>query len=428
MPSKSNAFAFKQSGIIFFSNVTSFFDFLIYLYLAEIISSTFFTGSDDPLILQLKAMSVFAAGYLARPIGALLLGRYGDIKGRKKTYLISSSILLCTALVTACLPTYAQAGMIAPVLFIIARLIQGMAFGAHSVLGWVFISEHVPKPKMGFFTNIASVGHMIGVIVTLFVFRLIFDTYSHADLVEYAWRVPFLASSGLSLVSLLLGFYLRETPVFLNRQSEQSYIPNYKDLDLSLKRFHAIFISVLLSFYVSSLVIVVSLLLPKLILMKFSIDGSLLAMANVIGTLFLALGTLFFGLLADRNSTGKALMIGSVAVSILAFAFYYNLQNSSGDYILILYTLLGFSAGVIGLGPVIMTQLFPTKVRLTSVSVTYNSTYAVVGGVLPLALIYATEYVSFSPALYLTFMGIIGFITGLYVYRLPSFGALDAYT
>lgn len=425
MPFTTNISSLKQSGIIFYSNVTSFFDFLIYLYLAEVISVTFFPGSSNPFIAQLQAMSVFAIGYLARPVGALLLGRYGDIKGRKSTYLVSSTILVVTSLITACLPTYAQAGVLAPTLFIIARLIQGMAFGAHSALGWVFIAEHVPKPRMAFFTNIASFGHMIGVIVTLYIFKLIFNSYSENELISYAWRVPFIASTVLGLISLGLGFCLHETPVYLSSQSEQPYIPKYKDLDLSLKRFHAIFISILLSFYVSSLVIVVALILPKLILLKFSVDTGLLATANILGTFFIALGTLFFGLFADRTDTGKSLMIGSVAVAILAFAFYYNLQNSSGDYILIMYALLGFSVGVIGLGPVIMVQLFPTKVRLTSVSVIYNSTYAVVGGSLPLVLMFATEQISFSPALYLTFMGIIGFIIGLYVYRLPKFNPLD---
>ncbi|MDO5768760.1 MAG: MFS transporter [Psychrobacter sp.] len=426
MLSRSNRFALKQSGIIFFSNVTSFFDFLIYLYLAEVIGITFFSGSNDPLVVQLQTFSIFAAGYLARPIGGLLLGRYGDVKGRKTAYLFSSSILVATSLLTACLPTYAQVGMLAPALFIMARLVQGMAFGAHSVLGWVFISEHVPRPKKAFFTNIASVGHMVGVVVTLFIFKFIFGYYSTQEMVNYAWRLPFLASGILGLISLSLGYYLKETPIFLNRQSEQSYLPKYQDVDLSLKSFHAIFISILLSFYVSSLVIVVALILPKLILLQFSVDADQLAFANIIGTLGIALGTLFFGGLADKIGIGKALIIGSAVVSIQAFTFYSYLQDGSGQLLSLMYGLLGFSAGVIGLGPVIMTQLFPTKSRLTSMSVTYNSTYALVGGALPVVLMYATNSLSFAPALYLCFMGIIGIITGLYIYYSPKFEPMDA--
>jgi len=203
-------------------------------------------------------------------------------------------------------------------------------------------------------------------------------------------------------------------------------LPKYKDIDLSFGRFHAIFISVLLSFYVASLVIVVALMLPKLILMKFNVDESLLSFANIIGTFFLALGTLFFGTVSDKGNTGKALMLGSIAVSILGTVFYTHLQYGSGDYILPLYALLGFCAGVIGLGPVIMVQLFPTKARLTSVSVTYNATYAVVGGFLPISLIYFTDIISFSPSLYITFTGLIGFTIGLYVYQMPKLKPMTA--
>lgn len=301
-----------------------------------------------------------------------------------------------------------------------------MAFGAHSVLGWVFIAEHAPKDRVAFFTNIASAGHMIGVLVTLFFFKMMFSLYTHDELVAYAWRVPFVVSAVLGLLSLMLSFWLQETPVFLGRKATQNYLPKYKDIDLSFGRFHAIFISVLLSFYVASLVIVVALMLPKLILMKFNVDESLLSFAHIIGIFFLALGTLFFGTVSDKGNTGKALMLGSIAVSILGTVFYTHLQYGSGDYILPLYALLGFCAGVIGLGPVIMVQLFPTKARLTSVSVTYNTTYAVVGGFLPISLIYFTDIISFSPSLYITFTGLIGFTIGLYVYQMPKLRPMTA--
>lgn len=416
----------KQSSIIFYSNVVSFFDFLLYLYLAQIISETFFSANPNSFMGELQTMSLFAAGYLARPVGGLLLGRYGDIKGRRSTYLVSASILLVTSIVTACLPTYAQVGILAPALFILARLIQGVAFGAHSVLGWVFIAEHSPKDKVAFFTNIASAGHMVGVIFTLFFFKMIFNVYTHDQLVVYAWRVPFLVSAGLGLISLLLSFKLQETPVFLSDPSRQNYFPKYKDISLNVGQFHAIFISLLLSFYVSSLVIVVALMLPKLILMKFYVDESLLSFANILGTFFIALGTLFFGAMSDKGNIGKTLMIGSIAVSVFATALYTHLQYGSGDYLLPLYALLGFSTGIIGLGPVIMVQLFPTKVRLTGVSVTYNTTYALVGGTLPIGLMYFTEIIGFSPSLYLTFLGLIGFTLGLYMSQMPKLKPMTA--
>lgn len=426
--SDANVFAYKQSGIIFYSNCVAFFDFLIYLYLADIIALTFFPANDNPLIAKLQMLSIFAAGYLSRPIGALLLGRYGDIRGRKPAFLVSSGFIALTSLLTACLPTYAQVGILAPILFVVARMVQGMAFGAHSALGWVYISEHVTKSNMAFFSSVITASFMIGVIGTIISFNVLYSTYTTEQLVNYAWRVPFIASTILGTVAFLFGRFLKETPVFLHQHDQQPYLPNYKNFSLSLKRFNAVFISGLLSFYISSLVLVVALLLPKLILLKFSIDESMLSFSNSLGILFLALGCVFFGLIADKGNTGKALMLGSIILALQALAFFYHLQNGDGDYILVMYAILGFTAGVIALGPVIMVQLFPTKMRLTSVAFTYNTVYALVGVALPFALDYATESISFSPALYMTFLGIIGFIIGLYIYRLPSFVNLNLTT
>lgn len=425
LQSDANNFAYKQTAIIIYSNCVAFFDFLIYLYLADIIALTFFPANDNPLIAKLQVLSVFAAGYLSRPIGALVLGRYGDLKGRKPAYLISSGFIALTSLVTACLPSYAQVGVLAPILFVIARMIQGMAFGAHSALGWIYISEHVPKPNMAFFSSLITASFMMGVIATLISFNLLYSTYTTEQLVSYAWRIPFIGSSIFSLLAFFLGRYLKETPVFLNQNAQLPYLSNYKNFSLSLKRFNAIFITLLLSFYISSLVLVIALLLPNLILLKFSIDASMLGFSNSLGILFLILGCVFFGLIADKGNTGKALMFGSIALALQSLAFFYHLQNGDGDYILVMYALLGFCAGVIALGPVIMVQLFPTRMRFTSVAVTYNATYALVGAVLPFALDYATESISFSPALYLTFLGIIGFIIGLYIFRLPKFANLN---
>ena len=171
---------------------------------------------------------------------------------------------------------------------------------------------------------------------------------------------------------------------------------------------------------------VVALLLPQLISMKFSIDESMLSFSNNLGLLFLMIGCIFFGLVADKSSTGKALMIGSIALILQALAFYYHLENGGGACILFMYAILGFCTGIISLGSVILVQLFPTEVRVAAVSLTYNFMYAIVGVSLPFGLVYATNLVSISPALYIIFVSIVTFIIGLYIYRLPKFKSLDA--
>lgn len=424
MLENNNNFALKQTGITFFSNCAGFFNFLIYLYLAEVIIATFFPVSDGVIIAKLLVLSVFSAGYLARPIGGLLLGRFGDIKGRKPVFIISASIIAISSLLTALLPTYQQVGLLAPILFVIARIIQGMAFGVQSPLGWVYIAEHVPKSQTAFYASLFTISFPVTILVVMLFFNALFNSFTHNELIDYAWRIPFIVSAILNSISIALGYFFQETPSFKNSQLEQRFLPRYDDLTLAVKRYNAIFLSTLLGFFSSSLMFFIMVLLPILIPIRFQVDSQILKFANGLGIIFLGIGYLFFGLMADRGHIGKSLMIGSIALAIQAFALFYLLENSTGGYLLFMYALLGFFSGVASLGPVIILQLFFTRVRLTALSLAFNATFAVVGGVLPFVLIYFTRLISFSPALYMIFIGFIGFILGLYFHNSPKLNAL----
>lgn len=420
------SFSTKQLMIICFGNAIAYFDFLIYLFLADIISAAFFPINDDPLISKLQAISVFAAGYLSRPIGGMIIGRYADVYGRKPALLISLLCISITTLIIACLPTYAQVGMLAPILFIGLRLIQGVAFGAHTPLGWVFVAEYVPKKNLATYLSFVTSSFVLGMIGANIIFDLLTTTHTQAELIESGWRIPFIWGAMLSFISLMLWHMLRETPTFLAYKNNCSTVRSMRDVKVSFKRFNAIFLAFLLSFIMSSLTITVSLVLPELILLKFSVDESMLNFSHKLSALFLILGYIFYGLIADKSSVGKALMIGSITLILQALAFYYHLSETGGIFILFMYAILGFCTGIISLGAVVLVQLFPTETRTTAISTIYNLVYAVVGVTLPFGLAYATNLVSFSPALYLTFVGIMSFIIGLYMFRSPKLKAVDA--
>lgn len=416
----------KQLMVICFGNAVTYFDFLIYLFMADIISAAFFPASNDPLLAKLQALSLFAAGYLSRPIGAMVIGRYADISGRKPALLVSLICISLTTLLIACLPTYSQIGIWAPILFVTARLFQGMAFGAHTPLGWVYIAEHVPKRNLATYLSLVTASFFIGKLGSNLIFEILTTTHTQAQLIESGWRIPFLWGATLSFVALMLWHLLDETPIFLDQQKRRKFVPRYSDIKPAFKRLNAIFLALLITFIVSSLSMTVALMLPDLIMMKFSVDESMLSFSHNLGLIFLLLGCIFFGLVADKSSTGKALILGSLALMVQVLAFYYHLTDTGGILILFMYAILGFCTGIVSLGPVILVQLFPTESRVTAISLTYNLIYAIVGVSLPFGLTYATNYVSFSPALYITFIGIMSFIIGLYVYRLPKFKDLHA--
>ena len=430
MPSRSQyaLMSAKDKNIVLlvcFSSAVAFFDFLIYLYIADVVAANFFPVSVNPTITKIQGLGLFAVGYLARPIGGLIFGRYGDIKGRKPVLLISMLVTVISLAAMAMLPTYAQWGLVAPALFIILRLIQGIAFGLYVPLAWVFVAEHVPRQYSSVACSYVTASFYVGVLFSNAFFLWLTNSMTPDQLADYGWRLPFLTGAILSLVPLLAWRWIDESPFFV--EMKKSKPDNYiaKPFRLLFKHCkHSIFIGMVLTIILSSITTVIVLLLPDLIELRFALDSDLFGFSHSLGIVFMVLGCIFYGLISNQQNFGKVLAIGSTLLIIQMLLFFYHLQ-ASGDYILIMYSLLGFSAGIVGMVPAILVRLFPTNVRLTGMAFCYNMAYGIVGVLVPFGLGYATLYVSFSPALYIAFVGFIGIIMGIYFYNLPEFKKID---
>ncbi|WP_352338638.1 MFS transporter [Psychrobacter sp. 16-MNA-CIBAN-0192] len=408
-----------------FSSAIMFFDFLIYLYMADIVSATFLPDTIDSKFARLQGLGLFAIGYLARPLGGILFGRYGDIKGRKPVLLYSMLATMLSVLAMACLPTYAQWGWVAPALFITLRLIQGMSFGVYVPLAWIFIAEHVPRQYLSLGCSYATASFYVGVLFSNAFFIWLTSSMTPDQLMNNGWRLPFFIAAILSCLPLLTWRLVKESPFFTDLTSRKPDKQKPKPFTLLLKHCRqSIFIGLMLTLIISSITTVIILLLPDLMELRFSVDNDLFSFAHSLGIVFMIFGCIFYGLVSNYQNFGKILIVGSLLLIAQMFAFYYHLQ-SGGDYILIMYALLGFFAGIIGMIPAIFVLLFPTNVRLTGIAFSYNVMYAVVGGLVPFGLAYATMYISFAPALYIAFIGFIGVIMGLYFYHLPEFKKID---
>ena len=430
MPSRSQyaLMSAKDKNIVLlvcFSSAVAFFDFLIYLYIADVVAANFFPVSVNPTITKIQGLGLFAIGYLARPLGGLIFGRYGDIKGRKPVLLISMLVTVISLSAMAMLPTYAQWGLVAPALFIILRMIQGIAFGLYVPLAWVFVAEHVPRQYSSVACSYVTASFYVGVLFSNAFFLWLTNSMTPDQLADYGWRLPFLIGAILSLLPLLAWRWIDESPFFV--EMKKSKPDNYiaKPFRLLFKHCkHSIFIGMVLTIIISSITTVIVLLLPDLIELRFALDSDLFGFSHSLGIIFMVLGCIFYGLISNQQNFGKILAIGSVLLITQMFLFFYHLQ-ASGDYILIMYSLLGFSAGIVGMVPAILVRLFPTNVRLTGMAFCYNMAYGIVGVLVPFGLGYATLYVSFSPALYIAFVGFIGIIMGIYFYNLPEFKKID---
>lgn len=189
------------------------YDFFVFVPLSAFIAKNFFAQLDETLSF-IMALGAFAAGLAFRPLGALIFGRMGDRIGRKSTFLVTITLMGVSTILIGCLPTHAQAGVLAPILFVFLRILQGLALGGEWGGAAIYIAEHAPPERRGLLASwmgpAAAFGLGGALIVTLGVRSLL----SEADFEAWGWRVPFLASALLLVISLWIRLKLHESPMF----------------------------------------------------------------------------------------------------------------------------------------------------------------------------------------------------------------------
>lgn len=410
----------KTLLIICFVTFVACFDFTFFVFLSESLSLTFFEQSANEFSQQVKLAFLVAVGFIARPIGGLLMGRYGDIKGRKPALNTGLALLIATSLTLACLPTFAQVGVLASILLGCVRLIQGAAFANQLGLSWVYIVESLPRKKLSIYISIVSASFVFGGVACALLSAWLKYVFTPEQLIEYAWRLPFLLSALLSMVGYHFVRKLDESGMFTADKMTDDEVSELSNFSHSLNRFNAIFFTAFLSLVYASSMIMSLLLLPELINNEVSMNSSTLNIISVSGAAFMAIGMLFYGWLAHKLDVGRALMFGSIFLCIQTFILYYYLNSGSGMYLIPIYAMVGFSYGLVSLCPMIFLQLFPTRNRLTAINLIFNTMTVFTGVVLPFSVLYITELLSFAPALYMMFIGICAFFMGFYVYQTPQ--------
>jgi MFS family permease len=195
-------------------SILEFLEYNVFIFLSPVIGSLFFPPDIPPTIRTIQVMSVFAIGYLGRPIGGVLLGLLGDRFGRKKTFGLSVLLIAAATLSIGLLPTFATVGAWAPVLLLLCRLLQGFSLGGELPGALIFAGESVPQKRFGLIAGVLtgtfSLGSLLGALTVI----ALENSISHQDLESYGWRLPFLLAGIFGLVSYYLRRYTRETEVF----------------------------------------------------------------------------------------------------------------------------------------------------------------------------------------------------------------------
>lgn len=392
--------------------VIGFFDFMAFWYSADIIGQLFFGRHTADSDRYAYTLAMFAAGYLARPVGGWLLGGYGDRYGRKPAILLSFLGISLFTLIMGLLPTYEQAGALATLFFVLARIGQGMAFGSQLPALWTHVTEHLPAHSIGFGCGVITSATMLGGFLMVVVLELLENSLNPTQMLSIGWRLPFLFGAILGLVVLYHARNLPETAVFLaNKGHHQTPLP-------IAQRWQGLWGVILLSWCLSSLVTVVAILLPDLVQMTFILNNGLLFGSFVVCLGFLVLGCLLFGFLTDRQNAGVVIMLGCFGFVVSFYLLFLDLSGG-GPFVLVLMAMTGLLAGVIGAMPAAMASACPTRHRLQTLAVGYNSIYALTAAFTPLLLGFLTYYADFAPVLYLSLVCLLTFFFGFYLRYQP---------
>lgn len=382
------------------------YDFLAYGTAAALYFNDVFFHAEDPAIGVLLGFATFGIGFAARPIGGIIGGYLGDKYGRKPVLVGALLVMGISTVMIGVLPTYAQVGLLAPILLTIIRVIQGLAFGAEWGGAILMTFEHAPWRKRGKYSAIPQIGVPLGVFLAnlVFLFSVQFDN-------ELAWRLPFLVSAVLILAGMVIRLKVSESPEFeeLKDKGEVEKNPILSVIRndwRTILRVIALRLAETGGFYVIVTYLISYITSNEIASREIALTG--LIIATAIGSFT----TVFWGSLSDRFGRRRMYLIGSLAT--IAFGFpLFMLTNTGASVLIVLVYVLGLSvihdllAGTQG---AYFSELFPAGTRTSGASLGYQFSAAISGFVPLIAAALALQFGWGGVALIYCGVGLIGLV------------------
>lgn len=348
-----------------------FFDFYIYATAAVLVFPQLFFPASDPASATLQSLATFALAFFARPVGSALFGHFGDRIGRKATLVAALLTMGLSTVAIGLLPTYHSIGMLAPVLLALCRLGQGLGLGGEWGGAVLLATENAPPGKRAWYGMFPQLGAPLGFMASGGIFVLLSETLTEEQFLQFGWRLPFIASSVLVLIGLWVRLKITETPAF------QQAIDNEERVRLPLWvvcRDHAR--ALVLGTMIAVATFVLFYLLTVFCLswgtthLGYSREQFLII--QMIGVLFFALAIPCSAVFADRHGRRFTLLIVTAAIIGFGLALGPLFSSSLSGVMVVMvvgFTLMGFTYGPLG---TLLSELFPTAVRYTGSSVTFN--------------------------------------------------------
>jgi MFS family permease len=396
------------------------YDFFIFGSLATIIATQFYPAG-NPTANFLKTLATFAVGFAVRPLGALFFGRLGDRVGRKFAFLTTLLLMGGSTAAIGFLPGYTRIGMAAPVLLVVLRLMQGLALGGEYGGAAVYVAEHVPDNRRGFYTSFIQTTASLGLFTSLVVILITRRMIGEAAFAEWGWRVPFFLSILLVAVSFYIRVQLGESPLYsqLKTQGGASSSPIKESFDswpkwkVVLRVLFGVTAGQAVTWYTAQFYALF--FLQTVLKVPVTATYGIVAVSLVVGTPAFIL----FGALSDRIGRKRLMMLGNLLGGLSYFALYRGIAHFANPLnapaIVGLIVLQIIIAAMIT-GPIaaFLVESFPARVRYTSMSLPYHFGNGWFGGFLPLiatALVARTGNI-YAGLAYPTAIALLTFIVG----------------
>ena len=392
------------------------YDFYIFGSLAAIIATQFFPGG-NPTASFLTTLATFAVGFAVRPFGALVFGRIGDLTGRKFAFLATLLIMGGSTAAIGFLPGYGRIGIAAPIVLVILRLLQGLALGGEYGGAAVYVAEHAPDGRRGYYTSFIQTTATLGLFLSLAVILIVRAIVGAHAFEVWGWRVPFILSLLLVAISYYIRIRLRESPLFaiLKETGKTSRAPIQESFG-TWSRWKVFFV-VLFGATAGQAVVWYTGQFYALLFMQTVLKVPLVT-SYVCVAIALVLGAplfVFFGSLSDRIGRKKIMMAGNLLAALLYVPIYHAMKLYSNPVNAVALTALVFVQVVfvtMVYGPIaaFLVEAFPARIRYTSMSLPYHFGNGWFGGFLP---IIATSLVARTGNIYagLAFPIVVALIT-----------------
>jgi len=396
------------------------YDFFLYGAAAALIFPTVFFGEASPSTALILSFLTFAAGFIARPIGGIIFGHFGDRIGRKKTLVTALILMGVSSTLIGLLPTYAMIGVTAPILLTLLRFAQGIAIGGQWGGAMLLVTESAPSNERGYYGAFAQAGAPVGVILANLAFIITSASVSDESFLAWGWRIPFLASALLIAISMYIQLNLEDTKAFKELQAYKEGLQ--KDINIAevlvekspiieaIRKYPkriilaaGAFLSVQVTFYILIAFMLV-----------YGVSNTNLSRDDILAAILIASAIqvpvqFVFASYSDKHGRKGIFMLGAILTALWAFAIFPLIDT--GNF---WYTLLAISGGLIFLammyGPqaAFFTELFTTEVRYSGATLGYQFGAIAGGAFAPTIATYLwTEYDVFWVSVYISFASLL---------------------